>query len=477
MSRELLESVEAHMAGRATRSALVRHRRLLKDPMVVCLFQLGGEPFTVAALAWGRSSSRKRLAVAGDPRNHELVTTALKGFARDFNKYFETPWHSANEYEDSKGRIRRDVEALPQVVVPNRQTVALLGRIGRRFRFDGADRTPPELIAAASHLAFLREHAAIVGQQLILPIDDLIAGHWTVPLNAAERANVAAADAYVHPPKGLSGYDAAVLAERSPIGPRPDADQDSRLEPLLDRFNDALKRRVSTKRISALRAPIQAHYEELLEPAWTLIWRNIVAEREYDEARFVETRLKRDELAYAQHMRETDLGIRRRARRSVPQAIEHVRQISDVAPVVTVQEAADDPLKMVDLVLNGTAILGEVIAVEPDRTEQGPVNRVRRPLIRIRSAHEITLSEGDRVRRDIDPNARYEIRTLSAERGHELVDVVRLSRDGELPDVGDEACFFAGSIEPYYALPVSRDVPWTHAVPPTSDDDDEADGA
>src|SRR5579863_8578431 len=87
-------------AGRAIRSANFRHRRLVADPITLVLWQLGGEPFSAAAVGYGRRRRDLQLAVAGDPRNRDLAFAALLQLARWFNPEFE---RYAEDREEARG--------------------------------------------------------------------------------------------------------------------------------------------------------------------------------------------------------------------------------------------------------------------------------------------------------------------------------------------------------------------------------------
>src|SRR5205807_1847070 len=91
VSVETLLAARAHVEGRAQRSASLRHRRLVDDPMAVAFWQLGAELFSAAAIGYGRRPNDLTIEVAGDPRNRDLAFRALMEFAGPFIDYFEGP--------------------------------------------------------------------------------------------------------------------------------------------------------------------------------------------------------------------------------------------------------------------------------------------------------------------------------------------------------------------------------------------------
>jgi hypothetical protein len=74
-------AARAHRAGHAIRSCSFRHRRLVGDPLVVVVWQLGAEPFAASAIAWGSRPDHFSLAAAGEPRNRDLAFAAALKFA------------------------------------------------------------------------------------------------------------------------------------------------------------------------------------------------------------------------------------------------------------------------------------------------------------------------------------------------------------------------------------------------------------
>lgn len=252
-------AARSRQAGRALRSASVRHRRLLKRPIQIVAWQLGAEPFSPGALGWGYATTKKpKLTVPGDPRNRDLLFAALLPFARWFNEQFETPGKTRVIENDRS--IAADA---PQVIVPNEATVQLLGRLGRRLAYlsaTGDFAAPVELIQLGRHLQFLDRHAREPGQQLILPLTDLLASHWATPQSRFEQASLAALDAFIDPPAGEDGFEAATRAERVSIGPSPAEEDDRPLERLLDTFNERRGARTSGATVDRLRSPITEHY-------------------------------------------------------------------------------------------------------------------------------------------------------------------------------------------------------------------------
>jgi hypothetical protein len=127
-------AARAHRIGRAYRTAQLRHRRLPTQPLALVLYQLGAEPFTAAAIGYGTSADGLQLLVSGEPRNRDLAFATLLRFAQWFNPRFERPGDRREVLMRGTEEVTRAITA-PQVVVANRASVEMLGRLGRRLAY------------------------------------------------------------------------------------------------------------------------------------------------------------------------------------------------------------------------------------------------------------------------------------------------------------------------------------------------------
>jgi hypothetical protein len=386
----------AHREGRALRTAAVRHRRLLERPLVVSLWQLGSEPFSAAAIAFGDEPGAPSIVVAGDPRSRDLSFAALMKFAAWFLPRFEGP-AAARETVASGSRNVELSTTLHQIVVANRATIELMARLGRRLAYlptDGDRPAPIELVRLGQHLQFLGRHADLPGQQLIVPIGELVAEHWATPQTEFERSSLPALDAFVDPPAGLSGFDAAALAELTTIGPTPSGEDDRDLDPLVADFNAARARRTEAAVVEPLLGPIIEHYRPLVTRSWELIWRSLRRERDIPEARSVPRRWDVDRREYVGHIDWVNVSGRVRTRQTARQAINTMRRMEEAKARLIAEEALDDPIRMIPYLLDGKALEGVIVAVDPTHSEVARVNLVRRPLVVIRSESERALPVG-----------------------------------------------------------------------------------
>ena len=472
-SLETLQSAEAFITGRALPAAMARHRRLVEQPMAICLFSLGAEPFSVAAVQWGADADDPRRAVAGDPRNRDLLFASLLDFATEFNAYFEAAWATHTVRVNGNGREIAEVAQPPQILVPNHESVLLLGRLGRRLRF--VENAPDELLRLGAHLAFVREHAVIAGQQLIVAATELNDLHFHMALNDWERGSLAAQDAAIEPPAGTPGHAAAAEVDITPVGPRPDATQDDRLRPLLARFNRDRAGATDPATVTPLLGAIDAHYEGLLADAWRLTWRTL--ERLLDalpEARMVGRRVAADAAGYVGHMQLMDQGIRRRTRQTLAQAIALRARWEDSSARLVAQQAYDDPLQMVDVLLSGQAMIGDVRHVDADHRIQGPKNMIRRPRIELELEGSCPFLPGEIVHWDVDPARDYEIEMVTPRSGRGDVVTLLLLNPGApvLPVAGQPMCVATLGIDERFRGSAPSNVPWPYAAPAVATDGD-----
>src|SRR5207247_1442283 len=138
---------------------------------------------------------------------------------------------------------------------------------------------------------FLERHALRPGQQVMIPLTELMQGHWITAQTDLERASLPALDAFIEPPSGTHGFAAAVQAEMESVGPVPSGEEDTALEPLVEEFNRQRARRTDPAVIAPLLAPIEAHYRPLVQRTWALLWRCLERERALPEAPSCERRM------------------------------------------------------------------------------------------------------------------------------------------------------------------------------------------
>jgi hypothetical protein len=393
--------------GVAYKRANFRHRRLAAEPIAMVMFQLSGEPFTVAALAYGLSSSYFDQATPGQPLDRVQLFEALLPVAIWFNQVFELPWGMRREVTIGT-RQPRTVQRSPfppQVIVPNPGTVRALRNLGRRLAYLPTDATeggpppaPLDLVRFGRHLQFLARQHREPGQQLILDMVSLAADGWMTAQTATERANLGALDAWIEPGSGGDGFKAASVAETISAGPLPSPDQERDVELYTAQLDDA-RRTGDLVAEAQARADIAQLYRGLIAPAWALMWRVRDREANYpEEPRFTPRRVDVDIADYSSHMEWMDgpAGGRRRTRDSVRGAIFARRRAESNVNLVAAEEACSDPLRMVAYLLDNKAVEGEVDPVDFDHVEVKPGNTraTSAPRIRLRTRYPCAIPIG-----------------------------------------------------------------------------------
>jgi hypothetical protein len=461
-------AARAHRSGRALRMARYRHRCLQPRPLAVVLYQLGAEPFSAAAIGWGERHDGLMFRVAGEPRNRDLAFALLVEFARWFNQRFEAP--AADRETISRGDYTfTRARSAPQVVVPNNAMAAMLERLGRRLAYLPTTGTKPAdeaLVRLGRHLRFLATHAAVPGQQLVVSLTDLLGGHWMTSQSALERQSLPALDAFIDPPDGLHGFEAAAQIEDQSVGPVPAGEDDERLEPLVERFNKQRGDRTTPAVVRPLLKPIEDHYRPLVGQAWDLLWRCRDREAAFPEAPSVARRWTEDRDAYTRHIDWMARGGLRRTRQTPRQAALTLRQLEEAQKLLDAEEACDDPLRMIPYLLQHKAVRGRVVKVNRDHRELVTKRKMARPLVTLHSADPCLMPLGKELWWSEQPGGReyvvHAIEAAPAGGWHVTLKLMTASGDAELPAVGSEACFSIHNTRPAPPTMLPDTEPWTH---------------
>jgi hypothetical protein len=465
-------AARAHLDGHAWRTASLRHRHLAAEPLAIVAWQLGAEPFTAAALGFGTGPNDRHWVLAGEPRNRDLAFAALLEFADWFNPRFEAPATTRETVGHRGGEPDLRAVSAPQVVVANPATVDLLGRLGRRLAYlptDGPRPASAALVRLGRHLQFLHRHAAEPGQQLVVALTGLLGSHWATAQTELERASLPALDAFIEPPAGVHGFHAAARAELRPAGPVPAAEDDQRLEALVEAFNARRAGRTDPAAIRPLLRPIADHYRPLVARTWTLVWRCLDRERPWPEAPSVARRWAADRQAYTDHVDWTTRDGRRRTRQTPRQAAMTMRRLEHAKAKLQAEEAFDDPVRMIPYLLDHKAVTGQVDNVDPNYRELARVNRVRRPLVRILTPDPCLMPRGKQLWWTQQPSGpAWAVHAVASARdGGAAVTLKRLSSDlrQPLPTVGASVCFAALITQAGWLPRLPVQVPWTHQPP------------
>jgi hypothetical protein len=455
---EALLVAEARKRGRAQRSATLRHRHIAKRPIGLLLWQLGAEPFTAAAAAWGYGPKERSITVPGEPRDRELAFRALAKMARAFNAYFE-----GGERDEP-----------PQIILPNRGNLTLLGRLGRRLAYlpsDGPTPADPELVRFGRHLKWLHDHARNPGQQLVLVLTELMSEHWVTELSGIETQNLPAMDAAIEPPRGMSAHDAAFEAEAVEIGPVPSGNDDDAVDPLVRKLNEARARGTDERVVAPLRKPIEAHYAKLVDRGWPLVWKCLERERTFKAAPHVARRWAQDLEDLDRHLDwAVTKGLPYRTRQTHEQAARTLQSWEEAYSMLLAEEAVDDPLRMLPYILANDAVAGRVVKVDLDHRGHTGTSEVRRPLVELEVDEQCTVPAGKVLYWTGTPAGReYVVDHVraSAKGTKTIVTLIHQTGSaGERPEKGTSAVFSVHTTKASGFFKPKQPTPWTHKRPP-----------
>lgn len=452
--------VRALQAGRAQPATTVRHVHLAATPMVFVPLRITGEAAAPLAAMVGDDPGRPRLLIVPQPRNRDLRFAFLAELAeivvpylRQFTSRIEFPHERCFD--------------APQILVPNPGGVAftrLLGRSSRFRRTTGPHAVAPLVPLLGRWLTFLHERSEFADSAMLLAMTEVLTEHWVTGQSGAEDGNLSALLAWIDPPPGLPGNEAALLAEdplrAPPAGPDTDPDFDHRvLAPLIEAYE-------STGALGQLRAALT----EQLMPTWDTMWRGVDLLRTLPEAASVAGRWERDRTELAKESIRIANGGFPQGRWDNPQAAaRRLAALENALQAYEASKAFDDPLIMANYRIEGTAFEGQVIALEADRKiiPPGKTRRVQRPLVTVRTDDPVRLTPGKKVLSPQRPKQSCQL--LSVKDGIVVIQINSgMSKGATIPAIGETVCYTeldpAGG--PVPRLPALEQTPWTHGGPP-----------
>ncbi|MFJ4845350.1 hypothetical protein [Streptomyces sp. NPDC088733] len=481
----VLARAEAMATGRATPLATVRHRHLSDRPLVLVPLTTAGEVGAPLGALVGTERAEPRLLTVPQPRDRDLRFAFLAELAQIVLPYLESFADDTETEPATRNREESEVCAdAPQLLVANSAAVEYVRLLGRSTRFrrtaeddpDEPHPVPARVPLLGRWLTHYGERARTPGSSLLLSATELLTRHWATGQSNLEDQHLGALLAWIAPPEGVPGAEAARRAESGrradgllecpPAGPATDPVFDNTvLAPATARFDAGI--RGSADEIAAL-------LDGQMRPTWDAIWTCVDLLRELPEGAHVEERWKRDRWSYTSHRDRVRAGEPPQPRRD--DAVSAAQKLAgrETAQVrLEAQEALDDPLEMAGRRLAGQAFAGEVTDVLMAMSE-GKIPKPR-PLV--------TVTTGDRPH--LDPDAKVyralpDGRTQQAQfvewagPGAVLLRVVngmgrsKVPDPGTVPEPGDAVCWtlFEHAPRGGAALPEPEDTPWTHGGPP-----------
>ncbi|MFD4433558.1 hypothetical protein ACFWPJ_29945, partial [Nocardia sp. NPDC058497] len=199
----------------------------------------------------------------------------------------------------------------------------------------------------------------------------VLSTHWASGQSSLEDGNLAALLGWIDPPRGLTGAEAAAIAEdplqSPPAGPATDPGFDNEeLAPLIAVYNaaaDDTARSVAAERLErSLRGQ--------LEPTWQLMWRAIELLGALPPGASVENRWTDDRGAFSYFAAEVAEGTPQARRDPAVRAVRRLLERERALEALQAQCAFDDPLLMLEHRVTGAAFRGTVVHSEPDRVDR-----------------------------------------------------------------------------------------------------------
>ncbi|GHD46097.1 hypothetical protein [Streptomyces galbus] len=507
-----LSRLEAVTTGRAQPLATVRHRHLSERPLVFVPLTTAGEAGAPLGALVGTDRDAPRLLVVPQPRDRDLRFAFLAELADVVLPYVDSHADAVEAAErtetdpETGKRVKVEVELCadaPQIVVPSRAGVEFVRLLGRSMRFrrtaeqdpEAPHPAPPRVPLLGRWLTHYGERARVPGSSLLLALTEVLGRHWATGQSTLEDQHLGALLAWIDPPAGTSGAEAALRAELArdeqgqllcpPAGPATDPAFDNKLlAPAIERYDRARTALAAAEdgleadtRLGILTAAEREVRELVLSrtrPTWDAVWRGLDLLRELPEGAHVEERWTRDRWSFTGHRDRVLAGEPPQPRRddAVTAANKLATREREQARL-DAQEALDDPLVMAGRRLAGEAFAGEVTEVVMAYSEGKRPSP--RPLVTVRTDDRPHLGERAKVYRSLGGKPQSaECVGVDTDDGLVVLRVLdKMGRGkepepGSVPEKGDRVCFtlFEHEQRGGAKLPDPEQTPWTHGGPP-----------
>ncbi|MFD5251457.1 hypothetical protein [Streptomyces bobili] len=515
-----LARLEAVTTGRARPTATVRHRHLSERPLVFVPLTTAGEAGAPLGALVGTDRDAPRLLVVAQPRDRDLRFAFLAELADIVLPYIDSHADAVEAAERSETdpetgkRVKVEVELCsdaPQLIVPSRAGVEYVRLLGRSMRFRRTAEqdpetpypAPPRVPLLGRWLTHFGERSRVPGSSLLLALTEVLGRHWATGQSSLEDQHLGALLAWIAPPEGATGAEAALRAELArdgrgqllcpPAGPATDPAFDNKLlAPAIERYDRARTALAAAEdglqaddRLGELTAAERAIRELVLSrtlPTWEKVWQGLDLLRELPEGAHVEERWTRDRWSFTGHRDRVVAGEPPQPRRDdAVTAANKLATREREQGRLDAQEALDDPLVMAGRRLAGEAFTGEVVDVVMAYSEGKRPSP--RPLVTVRTDDRPHLGERAKVFRSLGgkPQAAEFVRRDGPDAAdgpeEECLLVLRIvdkmgrgkePEEGSVPEKGDRVCFtlFEHEQRGGAKLPDPEDTPWTHGGPP-----------
>ncbi|MFF3326142.1 hypothetical protein [Streptomyces sp. NPDC002889] len=506
-----LARLEAVETGRAQPLATVRHRRVSQRPLVCVPLTTAGEAGAPLGALIGTDRAAPRLLAVPQPRDRDLRSAFLTDLADAVLPYLDTYADDVeaaekNETDPETGKkIKVEVELCadaPQLIVPSRAGVEFVRLLGRSMRFrrtaeqdpDTPYPAPPRVPLLGRWLTHYGERARVPGSSLLLAATDLLNRHWATGQSSLEDQHLGALLAWIAPPEGESGAEAALRAELArdrhgqllvpPAGPATDPAFDNRLlAPSIERYDAARTALAAAEdgaaaderlaRLGTAEQEIRTLLESVLLPTWRAVWDCVDLLRQLPEGARVEDRWTRDRWSFTAHRDRVRAGEPPQPRRD--DAVTAARKLAareTAQAQLEAQEALDDALVLAGRRLAGEAFASEVTEVVMAWSESKRPSP--RPLVTVRTDDHPQLGERVKAYRSLDGKPQTAVCVRADGDGTFVLQITdRMGRakdpaEGSVPVKGDRIVWtlFEHDQRGGPKLPDPEETPWTHGGPP-----------
>ncbi|MFE0578033.1 MULTISPECIES: hypothetical protein [unclassified Streptomyces] len=507
-----LARLEAVRAGRAQPLATVRHRHLSDKPLVFVPLTTAGEAGAPLGAMVGTDPDEPRVFVIPQPRDRDLRWAFLADLAVHVLAHIEAyaddvePAERSETDPETGKRVKVETELCvdaPQLIVPSRAGIEYVRLLGRSMRFrrtaeedpDHPHPAPSRVPLLGRWFTHLGERARVPGSSMLLSATDLLSRHWATGQSNLEDQHLGALLAWIDPPAGGSGAEAALRAELGrdghgqllcpPAGPATDPAFDNKLlAPAIARY-DAARAALAAgpgeddRAVREAERAVRRLVVEQMSSTWRATWTAIGLARALPPGERAEERWTRDRWSYTGHRDRVRAGEPPQPRRDDAVTAAQKLATRETEQVrLDAQEALDDPLVMAGRRLAGEAFEGEVTEVVMEWTESKRPSP--RPLVTVSSQDRPQLADGGgaTVYRVLDGDGRSQsARFVRFEEDGQVVlrllDKMGRGRDpepGSVPEEGDRVCWtlFEHDARGGPKLPDPERTPWTHGGPPGS---------
>ncbi|EFL25876.1 putative membrane protein, partial [Streptomyces himastatinicus ATCC 53653] len=227
--------MEAVREGRARPVATVRHRHLSQRPLAFVPLTTAGETGAPLGALVGTDRDAPRLLVVAQPRNRDLRFAFLAELAEEMLPYLEgygddVELEERKETDPETGKkVPVQVELCadaPQLLVPSGAGVAFVRLLGRSMRFRRtAEQDPETPFPAPARVPLLGrwlthygERSRVPGSSLLLSLTELLGRHWATGQSNLEDQHLGSLLAWIDPPEGVPGAEAALHTESARDG-------------------------------------------------------------------------------------------------------------------------------------------------------------------------------------------------------------------------------------------------------------------